>query len=63
MSGTEKLERDNPNLSWADWMDELVKETFEKKAQAWTRGRIAPVKAQDLAKNHRVDLSPTEEPV
>lgn len=36
-----KLEQPNPNLNWADLMDELLKENFERKARAWTRRPFA----------------------
>lgn len=32
-----KLEKSNQNLNWADLMDELLRENFERKASAWTR--------------------------
>ena len=37
MDVIEKLERENPNLNWADWMDAIQKDSFEKNVMAWTR--------------------------
>jgi len=34
-----RLEKSNQNLNWADLMDELLKENFERKASAWTTRR------------------------
>jgi hypothetical protein len=49
MDVIEKLERENPNLNWADWMDAIQKESFEKTVMAWTRSsaRYASVAARD----------------
>lgn len=61
MDVIEKLERDNPNLNWADWMDALQKEAFEKSVMSWTRRRVA-VSVVDLDQNRPPGTDQVPEP-
>lgn len=49
MDVIEKAGRENANLSWADWMDELLKENFERKAMGWTGRRVEAVGVDPVA--------------
>lgn len=62
MDGNKTSERDGQQLNWADWMDELLKENFEKKALAWTKARPSPVRIIDLDKNPRTNTSQVAAP-
>lgn len=55
-------EREGQQLNWADWMDELLKENFEKKALAWTNARPSRPRIMDLDQNQRAKTSQVSAP-
>lgn len=63
MDGIKTSERDSQHLNWADWMDELLKESFERKARAWTKARPSPARITDLEENPRAITAQIAAPV